>query len=106
MNRRVLSLSLCMVLFCLAFGSPALAQKITASLRGKVADTNGLVLPNAKITARQIDTNFTKSVSSGSLGQYYLDGLPAGQYQVQVETPGFAKIVQKVELTVGLEAGL
>jgi hypothetical protein len=106
MNRKFISLYLSIVAFCLTFGSLAVAQQITASLRGKVTDVNESVLPNAKITATKLDTNFTKSVTSGSLGQYYLAGLPAGKYEVQVEAAGFAKLVQRVELTIGLEAGL
>src|SRR5512142_1166519 len=105
MNRKVLSPLVLVIAFCLTLGSTVFAQQITASLRGKVADANGSVIPNAKVSATQTDTNFTKSVSSGSLGQYYLGGLPAGHYQVQVEASGFAKLVREVDLTVGLEAG-
>ena len=106
MNRKALSPLVLVVAICLTLGSTVFAQQITASLRGKVADANGSVVPNAKVTARQTDTNFTKSVTSGSLGQYYIGGLPAGHYELQVEAPGFAKLVRNVDLTVGLEAGV
>jgi hypothetical protein len=106
MNRKALSPLVLVVAFCLTLGSTVFAQQITASLRGKVADANGSVIPNAKVTARQTDTNFTKSVTSGSFGQYYIGGLPAGHYELQVEASGFAKLVRNVDLTVGLEAGV
>jgi outer membrane receptor protein involved in Fe transport len=106
MNRKGLSLSMLVVASCLTLGSTLVAQQITATLRGKVADANGSVIPNAKVTATQTDTNFSKSVTTGSLGQYYLGGLPAGHYEVRVEAPNFAKLVRTVELTVGLEAGV
>jgi len=93
-------------LFCLAAVSLASAQVITASLRGKVSDPNGAMLPNAKITATQKETNFSKSVVAGSLGEYYVATLPAGKYQVVAEAAGFAKVAREIELTVGQEASI
>lgn len=88
----------------LGFALPASdvsAQVITATIRGKINDSQGGGLPNAKISARQIDTNATSSIVSGSLGQYYLPSLPAGKYEVTVEASGFGTIRRSIELFVG-----
>ena len=66
------------------------AQTSLASLRGKVSDQQGGVLPGATVTVRQIETNATKVGVTGEVGQYYLPSLPAGTYEVTVELSGFA----------------
>ncbi|HEY3929859.1 MAG TPA: TonB-dependent receptor [Candidatus Koribacter sp.] len=105
MKRMALRLVIAIAL-CVTLGTAVYAQRITASVRGKVADANGSVIPNAKVTAVQHETNFTKTVTSGGQGEYYLGGLPAGHYDVTAEAAGFEKLTWKVDLTVGIEAGL
>jgi Carboxypeptidase regulatory-like domain/TonB-dependent Receptor Plug Domain len=70
--------------------SSGFAQTSLASLRGKVADEQGGVLPGATVTARQIETNATKTSLTEGLGQYFLPNLPAGTYEVTVELAGFS----------------
>jgi outer membrane receptor protein involved in Fe transport len=66
------------------------AQTSLATLRGRVADEQGGVLPGATVTARQIETNATKASVTEALGQYFLPNLPAGSYEVTVELAGFS----------------
>src|SRR5690349_7380467 len=68
----------------------ALAQTSLATLRGKVTDEQGGVLPGATVTARQIETNTTRTSTTESLGQYFLSSLPAGTYEITVELAGFS----------------
>src|SRR5436189_786704 len=70
--------------------SAALAQTSLATLRGKVSDEQGGVLPGATVTARQIETNTTRTSVTEALGQYFLPNLPAGTYELTVELSGFA----------------
>ena len=65
------------------------AQTTTATLRGKVTDEQGAVLPGVAVTARQVDTNTSRSVVTGAVGQYFLPNLPAGRYEVSAELQGF-----------------
>ncbi|HSB60508.1 MAG TPA: TonB-dependent receptor, partial [Vicinamibacteria bacterium] len=69
---------------------PAPAQTINASLRGKVADEQGAALSGAAVTARNVETNVSRSVVTGALGQYFLPNLPAGTYEVTAELDRFS----------------
>ena len=54
------------------------AQTTTATVRGKTADEQRAVLPGVTITARQVDTNSSRSVVSGELGEYLLSEPTSG----------------------------
>src|SRR5262245_18963032 len=71
-------------------GTEAWAQGYTATLRGKVVDEQGAALPAVTITARNVGTNDTRSVTSGVGGLYFLPSLPAATYDVMAVLPGFA----------------
>src|SRR5437773_2736960 len=87
-NRSFTSTIALLILTTLA--SAASAQTSLATLRGKVADEQGGVLPGATVTARQIETNTTRSSITESLGQYFLTGLSSGTYEITVELAGFS----------------
>jgi len=78
------------VALALLTASAAFAQTSLATVRGKVTDEQGGVLPGATVTARQIETNTTRSSLTESLGQYFLSSLPAGTYEITVELAGFS----------------
>src|SRR5205807_3427350 len=67
--------------------SALLAQ--TGTVRGKVSDPSGAVIPNAVITAKS-GSGQAKSATSGGDGQYQINGLAAGQYTVSASAQGFA----------------
>ena len=83
---RTMALGLILAVITAASG---FAQTSLASLRGKVSDEQGGVLPGATVTVRQIETNATKVGVTEEVGQYYLPSLPAGTYEVTVELSGF-----------------
>src|SRR5512139_1933626 len=91
------------VLMSLAMVSLAEAQVITATIRGKVVDQQGGVLPGATVTARQVNTNALKTAVTTALGTYLLPSLPAGVYDVEVTLSGFAPLKRSVELAVGAD---
>src|SRR5580704_8656927 len=80
-----------------------LEAQTTASIRGTVRDEQGAVLPKATLTARQIDTNTTRTTVTGDAGEFYLPNLPAGKYLIKAELSGFAGVESTVELTIGRE---
>ncbi|HEX7486120.1 MAG TPA: carboxypeptidase-like regulatory domain-containing protein, partial [Vicinamibacterales bacterium] len=80
------------------------AQTSFATLRGKVSDQQGGVLPGATVTARQTETNTTRTGVTNEAGQFYLPSLPSGTYAVTVELPGFAAEKRTMTLRVGQEA--
>jgi hypothetical protein len=66
------------------------AQTITGNVNGTVTDPSGAVIPNAKVTATNVDTNVTTETTSNGEGVYNLRFLQIGNYKVTVESSGFA----------------
>jgi len=75
------------------------AQNATgATITGIVQDPSGARIPNAHVTARNLDGKNEETATAGPAGQYRLAGIPAGRYTVEFAVPGFA--LRKVETTV------
>ena len=72
----------------------ASGQTTTATLFGVVHDNSGAVVPEAKITARNTATSFTRTVSSNETGAYLITNLPLGPYSLLIEKDGFKRFVQ------------
>jgi hypothetical protein len=77
----------------------AMAQ--TASISGVVMDATAAVVPQAKITARNLATNASRSTLTDGSGIYAVTSLPPGIYDMVVEKAGFKAVeYSRVELTV------
>jgi Carboxypeptidase regulatory-like domain/TonB dependent receptor len=89
--------SLCSSCWLLAtfFVTCSWAQQITGNIRGTITDPSGAVVQSANVTAKQIETGFTRSVSTDRAGSYVLLELPIGHYRVEAETKGFQKFAQE-----------
>jgi hypothetical protein len=73
----------------------AQAQLSTASLSGTITDPVGAVIPNAKITMTQTDTNFVRVSTSKADGTFHEDFLPVGPYKVSVVAAGFKTLERR-----------
>ncbi len=94
MKRRSTFLPLFLALL-LCTGLQVIAQtSTTGSISGTVSDQKQAVLPNATVTARNIETNLSRTVQTDSEGRYNFDNLPIGAYELTVEATSFAKHVQ------------
>src|SRR5579859_3599158 len=93
-------LGLILVLGC-ALSLPA--QITTGEIAGTVTDQSGAAVADAAITAVCPDTNQTRSVSSGSAGEYRLSGMAICVYKVSVSSQGFKTTVRNVTVTVAQE---
>ena len=83
----------------------AMAQTNRANISGTVKDANGALVANAKIIAKNIETNIPREITSDGSGRYRVSELPAGQYEITAEAKGFRPQVHRgIELTVGREA--
>ena len=98
MNVRSCALSFLLLVFCL----PQFALAQTASFTGTVTDQTAAVIPQAKVTARNLATNALRDTITDGFGSYRITSLVPGVYDVRIEKAGF-KIVDyaRVELTVG-----
>jgi len=96
--RRLSASALLLLLFCL----PRFAVAQTASISGTVTDTTAAVVPQVKVTARNLATNVSRGTSTDGSGSYRITSLAPGIYDVLVERSGFKTVeYSPVELTVG-----
>ena len=80
----------------------AQAQATTGAIQGLVTDPSGAVVAEAKVEAKNLDTNFVRTQDTDTYGRFVLLQMPPGRYTVRVSKPGFATLVQEaVVLTVG-----
>jgi hypothetical protein len=80
------------ILAASAFVVPA--QVSTVTIHGTVSDSTGAVIPNAQVTAVNVETNFSRSVATDSSGGYAIQFLPIGPYRLEVTATNFKKFVQ------------
>jgi outer membrane receptor protein involved in Fe transport len=102
--KRLLFAGLFPALFLLFSTSMALAQVSTAEaqLNGSVHDPSGSVIAKASVNLRNVDTNQVYSGTSSGLGYYILTNIQPGNYELTVESKGFAKYTQTgIVLRVG-----
>ncbi len=57
-------------------------------------DATSAAVPNANVTATNVETSIAHSTVSGKNGDYVLTSLPPGSYTLTVEAPGFSKLQQ------------
>jgi hypothetical protein len=81
------------------------AQVNTATIIGTVKDQSGAVLPGATVTATSLDTGFVRTTVTGSRGEYRMQALSSGNYEVQATMTGFqAELRTGITLSVGRDA--
>ena len=73
----------------------AFGQQITGTIVGTVKDQQGAVVNTATVKATNVDTGFSRSTLTNSLGEYRIDYLPVGNYTVEATASGFERYVQK-----------
>lgn len=97
--------ALLVVLFLSAHAAFGQAQSNAADIQGTIKDPSGAVVANANVTARNPNTNVTRSATSNDDGLYRIINLPPGDYEITVEATGFKKaVLPKVTITVGQAA--
>lgn len=77
------------------FASCGLAwcQTTFASITGTVVDASGAAVPNATITATNLETNIRTTTRSNEVGNYTLAQLKEGTYILRAQAPGFKEFV-------------
>src|SRR6266849_2691329 len=74
----------------------------TATIVGTVVDPQGLVVPDARVTAVNQATGMSRIVNTTSSGNYTIPNLPPSTYDVRVAAKGFAAGSAKdIKLNVG-----
>jgi Carboxypeptidase regulatory-like domain/TonB dependent receptor len=70
------------------------AQSINASLTGRVTDPSKAAIADAQVAAVSASTNARYETTTNASGEYYLANLPPGTYRLEIEKPGFKKLVK------------
>ena len=80
----------------------AAGQEFRALISGSVTDPSGAAIPQATLTATNLDTNTHTVTKSASDGNYVLPQLSPGAYELTVEAAGFEKYKRSpITLSVG-----
>ena len=91
-------LALCLGLFCL----PLLAQSPSATITGWISDPTGAAVPGATVTVTGVGTGLTIKTETNTAGIYWISGLVAGPYRVDISREGFASVTQQgIEIHLG-----
>ena len=75
------------------------AQDASATLSGIVTDSTGKILPNAKVSVKNLSTNQSSETQSDSSGHYSFPNLTAGDYEVSASADGLAASPTKLTVT-------
>jgi Carboxypeptidase regulatory-like domain len=104
-TKKLASAAISLMAFALLFPITvpvAMAQATTGSLRGVVTDATGAIIPDADVTARNVDTGSDTKTKTNSEGIYNFPRLSPGKYLLTVEKTSFKKQeYQEVVVQVG-----
>src|SRR5256885_15923270 len=77
------------------------AQVPVSAVRGTVTDVTGAPIARAKVTLREEQTALVRTAISQADGQYLVEALAPGKYEIAVAAPSFATTVEVQTLQVG-----
>src|SRR5437763_12736786 len=93
LNHLVRPWSYAFVFFFLTCAPSLIAQTAsTGALTGTITDPSGAVVPNATVTATNLDTGQARTAKTGSDGIYKIGLLSPGNYRVKLEASGFTAV--------------
>ena len=83
------------LLLCLSCCTLALAQSTGGRILGRVADSSGAVLANAKVTLVNQATGVSRETRTDSSGDYNFIEVPVGVYRLEFDQTGFKKNIRR-----------
>ncbi|MDX2153745.1 MAG: carboxypeptidase regulatory-like domain-containing protein [Bryobacteraceae bacterium] len=87
------TLTVLSALLLLALALPA--QDFRGSITGRVNDASGAVVPDAQVTATDVEKGLVTRTRTTATGDYLLPSLAPGAYRLEVEMKGFKKYVRE-----------
>ena len=82
-----LAAAMCLLLLA----SLTVGQVTSGTISGSVKDPSGAVVANATVTATEPDKGVTRTVATGTAGDFVFANMPPGNYTISVELKGFKK---------------
>src|SRR3954469_23076532 len=96
MMQRWIATTILAITFASAMGAQTLGGIV-----GEVKDASGAMMPAAKVTATNVETNVVRETATNSSGLYTFPSLVPGVYTIKVDAPGFQTMQRaNVELQV------
>lgn len=90
------------VLMIVSLLAPCLrAQEAEGTLSGKVTDSSGAAVANAKVSIKNLATDQSTEAQTDAAGTYKVEKLAPGDYEVSVTAEGFAAKTEKVTIGAG-----
>jgi TonB family protein len=105
MNRRSVGLSTrvalgaVLVVFAIAIGGFGAGAQTFSTFTGSVVDPTSREIPAVTIALTNVQSRAKYQIRSDETGRFEFVGLPAGDYLVEAEFPGFTRF--KTDLTIG-----
>ena len=96
---RNLSTAICAVLLAFGLQSNTYGQTLYGSIVGTITDPSGAVVPNASITATDVNTGQVRTDTTDTSGRYTLQNLQPDTYTIKVTASGF-KSFEKSQIPV------
>ncbi len=77
----------------------------TSAIQGVLTDASGSIIPNAKVTARNVATAEERTTATDAEGSYVIPAVPPGSYRIQAQASGMQTVsVDNVPVEVGKPA--
>ena len=92
MSLRVFRGSLPLVLLFCFFSITGYTQTFRGGITGAVTDPSGAAIGGANVQAVNISTGLRRDAVSSDAGDFALQDLPLGEYEVTATHPGFDQI--------------
>jgi hypothetical protein len=89
-------------LLLVALSLPAYAQNPNGALRGEVQDSTGARVAGAQIVLTSAGSSLTRNAVANERGEFRVEGLLPGRYQVAANAKGFAEAAADVDVVVSL----
>lgn len=84
----------------LVFLAPTFGQTPRGSVRGAVQDATGARVASAKVVVQAANSAFERQAETEDRGEFRIDELPPGTYELTVNANGFAKAQAEIAVTV------
>ncbi|MEQ1644646.1 MAG: carboxypeptidase-like regulatory domain-containing protein, partial [Pyrinomonadaceae bacterium] len=92
---RFIKISVCILFLSLSF----IGQTNRGGISGTVMDSNGAVIPGAKVTVTTIGTNQSTTVTTSNNGAFQISSLEPVEYKILAEAPNFKKaLINRVKV--------
>ncbi|MGH9839893.1 MAG: carboxypeptidase regulatory-like domain-containing protein [Blastocatellia bacterium] len=95
MHQKLLQALFALILFVTCLAGASQAQTFYGSVVGNVADSNGAVVPSARVLLVNLGTSERRTVETDTDGNFKFVNLVPGNYRVELEKAGFKRLTRE-----------